>query len=293
MDVFATNFDTDSDGVIDFEEFKVLYVHLGGTVEPTTVDNTQVDARREHPFWDLFSTHDLNGDGKLSQYEVQQMMLSMGYKAEESYVQQTMERFGQYDHNGDNSIDLDEFAQLWQHLGGELPAGAELQENRLRTQLMPELEPESQIQPQPVRTREHFRRQLQRKESMLNGHSVEHAIAAVQEGAVLTVYLPTGKKQHSRFFWVHRSSGNKLQLCWGKKKGASKYRAELLYDILPEPDIKTAAELFHEVRVHATLHCVMGSMWRRTRPVVLADAVALVAVVNFEQTVRQRWLGRN
>jgi hypothetical protein len=243
MDVFATNFDTDSDGVIDFEEFKVLYAHLGGTVEPTAVDNAQVDARREHSFWDLFSTYDLNGDGKLSQYEVQQMMESMGYKAGESYVQQTMELFGQYDQNGDNSIDLDEFAQLWQHLGGELPAGAEVEENRLRTEIMPEPEPE----PEPVRTREDFRRRLERPEYMLYGHSIEHATAAVQEGAVLTMYLPTGKKKHSRFFWVHRSSGNRLQLCWGKKKGASKYRTEMLHEILPGPDIKTAEEVFHEV----------------------------------------------
>ena len=129
MNVFATNFDTDSDGVIDFEEFKALYAHLGGTAEPAASDDAQDDARQEHPFWDLFSTYDLNGDGKLSQYEVQKMMESMGYKADASYVQQTMELFGQYDNNGDNAIDLDEFASLWEHLGGELPPGAEVQES--------------------------------------------------------------------------------------------------------------------------------------------------------------------
>ena len=43
MDHFATNFDKDSDGVIDFEEFKLLYAHLGATPEDTAVEIAQDD----------------------------------------------------------------------------------------------------------------------------------------------------------------------------------------------------------------------------------------------------------
>ena len=87
------------------------------------------------------------------------------------------------------------------------------------------------------------------RKSMLNGHSVGEAVKAVQEGSELTMYFATGKKKHSRFFWVNRSSGHgAIQLCWAKKKGASKYKTETLHAILPEPDIESAADLFREVR---------------------------------------------
>ena len=128
MDHFAS-FDTDDDGVVDFEEFKSLYVHLGGTAEAVEVDSAQDEARRAHPMWELFSKYDLNGDSVLSQYEVGEMMQDMGYKTEADYVQQTMDAFGEYDGNGDSVIELDEFASLWQHLGGAMPAGALPEQN--------------------------------------------------------------------------------------------------------------------------------------------------------------------
>jgi hypothetical protein len=183
--------------------------------------------------WSLFSKYDLNGDGFLSPYEVQKMMEDLGFRVDESYVQETMGAFGAYDSNGDNAIDLEEFPALWSHLGGELPAGVDV------------LEPEPEPEPAPALSRHDALRK-----SMLRGHSVSDAVAAVQEGSELTVYLATGKQKHRRFFWVHRSSSNGLlQLCWGKKKGAKKHETETLHGVLPGPDIKSAEELFQEVRV--------------------------------------------
>ena len=135
-----------------------------------------------------------------------------------------------FDTDSDGVIDFEEFKALYQHLGGTIEMMA------------PEPEPE------PERTVED-----ELRISMLSGHSIDRAIEAVQEGSELTVYDKTSKKKHRRFFWVRQSSGGEsLELCWGKKKGATKYNTELVSEVLPGPDIKTAAELFREVRLHAS-----------------------------------------
>jgi Ca2+-binding EF-hand superfamily protein len=377
MDHFASSFDADSDGAIDFEEFKALFRHLGGTIEPTAIENARDVGRLDHPMWQIFSTYDLNGDGLLSAYEVRKMMEHFGYKVDESYVHRTMNAFG--GSNGDNAIELDEFPALWDYLGGELPAGIEVIDPKPEPE--PEPEPEqdqAEFVEQPSSNKaeaeaimqermsmqkeqlhadslhqellaeerervvalfneldvsgngtlniEELRRLSDKmnagwsedklesifrakdvdgsgelsvdeflawwlprveelailaelnemdakasaepgerkkledqdqtggrddalRKSMLRGHSVGDAVAAVQEGSELTVYLATGKKEHSRFFWVHRdSSDGPLQLCWSKKKGTSKHETEILHEILPGPEIKSAEELFREVR---------------------------------------------
>ena len=62
------------------------------------------------------------------------------------------------------------------------------------------------------------------------------------------MYLPTGKKDKKRFFWVRKSqAGPHLKLCWGKKKGAKNATVETLQAILPRPEIRSAADLFAEV----------------------------------------------
>ena len=110
--------------MIGFEEFKLLYDHLGGGAG--TEFEAEADAeRRAHPLWPLFERHDLNGDGVLSKHEVAQMMSEMGYKAQDGYVRETMEIFGDFDSSGDHVIQLEEFGALWEHLGGELPAEAQ------------------------------------------------------------------------------------------------------------------------------------------------------------------------
>ena len=113
--------------MIGFEEFKLLYDHLGGGAG--TEFEAEADAeRRAHPLWPLFERHDLNGDGVLSKHEVAQMMSEMGYKAQDGYVRETMEIFGDFDSSGDHVIQLDEFGALWEHLGGELPAEAQAEQ---------------------------------------------------------------------------------------------------------------------------------------------------------------------
>ena len=135
-----------------------------------------------------------------------------------------------FDTDSDGVIDFEEFKELYQHLGGTIEMMA------------PEPEPE------PERTVED-----ELRTSMLSGHSIDRAVEAVQEGSELTVYDKPSKKKHRRFFWVRQSSGSEsLELCWSKKKGATKYNTELVREVLPGPDIQTAAELFCEVRVHAS-----------------------------------------
>ena len=123
------------------------------------------------------------------------------------------------------------------HAFGGITAGKMLKPTKLQMEAVTEPEPEPEQNDDALR------------KSMLDGHSVGEAVHAVQEGSELTMYFATGKKKHSRFFWVNRSSSHgALQLCWAKKKGAGKHKAEMLHAILPEPDIASAVDLFREVR---------------------------------------------
>ena len=129
-------------------------------------------------------------------------------------------------------------------------AGKMLNPKSLQMKVEPEPEPELEPEPEPEPTV--AQKEERRRRSMLDGHSVEAAVKAVQDGSELTMYLATGKKKHSRFFWVQRSSGDStLKLCWGKKKGTSRHKTETLHAILPEPDVSSAEDLFREVHESA------------------------------------------
>ena len=114
-----------------------------------------------------------------------------------------------------------------------------LKPTKLQMQMVPEPEPE----PEPTAAQ----KEDDRLKTMLNGHSVDEALKAVQEGSELTMYLATGKKKHSRFFWVRPCDNGTVQLCWGKKKGTSRHKAETLHAVLPQLDIDNAEALFREV----------------------------------------------
>ena len=77
------------------------------------------DADQDDPLVQQFRKADLNKDGKLSQYEIKQMMITqLGYEADEAYVASLLEEFGDYDLDSDGAISLDEFEALFNHLGG-------------------------------------------------------------------------------------------------------------------------------------------------------------------------------
>ena len=76
-------------------------------------------ADQDDPILQQFQKADLNNDGKLSQYEIKEMMIAqLGYDADEAYVASLLEMFGDYDLDSDGAISLDEFEALFNHLGG-------------------------------------------------------------------------------------------------------------------------------------------------------------------------------
>ena len=76
-------------------------------------------ADQDNPVVQQFQKADLNNDGKLSQYEIKEMMITqLGYDADEAYVASLLEMFGDYDLDSDGAISLDEFEPLFNHLGG-------------------------------------------------------------------------------------------------------------------------------------------------------------------------------
>ena len=76
-------------------------------------------ADQNDPVVQQFRKADLNNDGRLSQYEVKEMMVrQLGYDADEEYVASLLETFGEFDADSDGTISLDEFEALFSHLGG-------------------------------------------------------------------------------------------------------------------------------------------------------------------------------
>ena len=115
MQMFAV-FDTNGDGVIGFDEFKLLWEFFDGDAKAAA----DVATYAEHPLLPTFQKYDINRNGVLSQHEVSKMIQSLGFKAETSYVEATMEEFGSFDTNNNHVIDFSEFQALWEHfLGGD------------------------------------------------------------------------------------------------------------------------------------------------------------------------------
>jgi Ca2+-binding EF-hand superfamily protein len=74
MDLFG-DFDKDADGVVQFAEFKKLWEHLGaGHAEAAATA-----AESSDQLFATFKKYDLNNQGYLSQFEVKQMMVALGY----------------------------------------------------------------------------------------------------------------------------------------------------------------------------------------------------------------------
>ena len=67
----------------------------------------------------VFDKYDTNRDGVLDQDEVAAMIDSIGYEVDASYVSGVMEIFRKFDTDHNGTIELAEFPQLWEHLGGE------------------------------------------------------------------------------------------------------------------------------------------------------------------------------
>ena len=108
--------DADNSGMLEFNEFKRLWSHLGAD---QTGDVPAPAGAEDHPLWAPFCQYDLNRDGKLSQYEIHQMMLALGYDATEDYVEQMVQTLGSFDQDGSGAVEFDEFPALWTHLGGD------------------------------------------------------------------------------------------------------------------------------------------------------------------------------
>lgn len=68
------------------------------------------------------------------------------------------------------------------------------------------------------------------------------ALQYMETGDTLTMYLPTGKKKHDRFFWLE--NGNTI--CWDKKRKqpGKANKAGVLISCKPSPTTKTAQEWF-------------------------------------------------
>jgi Ca2+-binding EF-hand superfamily protein len=123
LEIFGS-FDEDGDGVIEPAEFGDLWEHLGahkpdgegGKAAPATDEPEQEPGRDLQKTFDSF---DINKDGILDEAEVKGMMLKLGYKTTDDYVQQTMQLFASFDQDDDGLIQLEEFEPLWDHLGGD------------------------------------------------------------------------------------------------------------------------------------------------------------------------------
>ena len=60
----------------------------------------------------------------------------------------------------------------------------------------------------------------------------------------MTMYLPTGKKKHARWFWIDAET---KKLCWSKTQDGKANKSEPLISVLDEIKVPSAKELFDEV----------------------------------------------
>lgn len=65
-----------------------------------------------------FKKYDVSATGSMSYADVEAMMKDLDYDADINYCQGLMDAFAEFDSDADGSIESDEFAKLWGHLGG-------------------------------------------------------------------------------------------------------------------------------------------------------------------------------
>ena len=86
--------------------------------------------------------------------------------------------------------------------------------------------------------------QMQRGATANAAEAQAAQIRVVEEGGVLTHYLPTGKKKNDRYFWVSIERGT---LSWDKKKNAKPNKTEPLLSVEPRPAVKDARQWFDTI----------------------------------------------
>ena len=81
--------------------------------------NREPSVAAERP-QDVFAQFDNNGDGFLDRAEVANMAQQLGYDVDPQWLDRVMGMYGRNDRNADGShmIELEEFPQLWDQLGG-------------------------------------------------------------------------------------------------------------------------------------------------------------------------------
>ena len=125
--------------LLDFEQFMDMWGHLQGderwhqmpsTAEPESPEGSpELSAALEGLAADqatAFERYDEGGKGSLSHADIEAMMKDLGYDADANYTQGLMDAFAEFDSNADGSIGRDEFAKLWEHLGGGDTSTADL-----------------------------------------------------------------------------------------------------------------------------------------------------------------------
>ena len=81
----------------------------------------------------------------------------------------------------------------------------------------------------------------------------------------MTMYLPTGKKKHARWFWIDAET---KKLCWSKTQDGKANKSEPLISVLDEIKVPSARELFDEVDDDGNGYLDMGEvaqLYRRAR----------------------------
>lgn len=112
IDAIVESVDSNKDNVIDFREFATAMIrHL----PPASEEEDYRSSNKRISFYDdlelieCFQAFDKNGDGFISQSELEEVMVSLGERLTPKEIRAMME---EADTNGDGLIDLEEFKQL-------------------------------------------------------------------------------------------------------------------------------------------------------------------------------------